>query len=213
MPLPMVHLAVAVAMGGAKSGPRAQPAPEFLLGCLAPDAIHMRPGTDREDKRRTHLHLEDGLPDLLRRLRALCVAETQKELAGGYAAHLLTDLLWLESVNSRFRAEAAGLPADERRRRYYRDTDKVDFALFRGEPWRADVFAGLAAAQAQPVGGLLTAEEIGRWRARTLAWFDDASREPEEAPVYITEPAVRAFIRDAAGRMPSLLRQIGYGAP
>jgi hypothetical protein len=52
MPLPMVHLAVAVRVHEVESR---VPSSAFLLGSIAPDAIHMRPGTGRDDKRRVHL--------------------------------------------------------------------------------------------------------------------------------------------------------------
>ena len=42
MPLPMVHLSVAVSLCE-KDG--RFPSPDFLLGSIAPDAIHMRPFT------------------------------------------------------------------------------------------------------------------------------------------------------------------------
>ncbi len=52
MPLPMVHLAVAIQMHRLE---QRIPSPDFLLGSIAPDAIHMRPDTGREDKQRVHL--------------------------------------------------------------------------------------------------------------------------------------------------------------
>ena len=52
MPLPMIHLAVAV---GVHTLAGREPSAAFLLGSIAPDAIHMRDGADRSDKERTHL--------------------------------------------------------------------------------------------------------------------------------------------------------------
>lgn len=52
MPLPMVHLAIAVQAHKLISS---EPTPAFLLGSIAPDAIHMRPNTTRNDKQKTHL--------------------------------------------------------------------------------------------------------------------------------------------------------------
>ena len=50
MPLPMVHLSTAVKIStiqGLKS-------PEFYLGSISPDAVHMRTGFVRDDKTRSH---------------------------------------------------------------------------------------------------------------------------------------------------------------
>ena len=52
MPLPMVHLSVAVALSE-KEG--RFPSADFLLGSIAPDAIHMRPNSSRLDKEHVHL--------------------------------------------------------------------------------------------------------------------------------------------------------------
>ncbi len=52
MPLPMVHLAVAVQLAARHDQ---FPSPAFLLGSLSPDAIHMRPDSVGDDKEKTHL--------------------------------------------------------------------------------------------------------------------------------------------------------------
>jgi hypothetical protein len=57
MPLPMVHLKIAVQ---SHSLAERSLTPEFLLGSLAPDAIHMRANTNRDDKNRVHLYVSDG---------------------------------------------------------------------------------------------------------------------------------------------------------
>lgn len=53
MPLPMVHFSVAVKYFENEEIPSA-----FLLGSIAPDSIHMRKNTNREDKKLTHLNIE-----------------------------------------------------------------------------------------------------------------------------------------------------------
>jgi hypothetical protein len=60
MPWPMVHFAIAEKLFDH------EPLPEFLLGSIAPDAIHMRENTTRQDKNKTHLCRADGtMPDLI----------------------------------------------------------------------------------------------------------------------------------------------------
>ncbi|MFC0214140.1 hypothetical protein ACFFK0_17060 [Paenibacillus chartarius] len=56
MPWPMVHFAIAdrVCCG--------EPSPSFLIGSIAPDAIHARAGSTREDKERTHFVQNGTLP-------------------------------------------------------------------------------------------------------------------------------------------------------
>ena len=199
MPLPMVHLAVAVQLCEA---PHNIPSPAFLLGSIAPDAIHMRPGAGGDEKRRVHLL---GSQDLNHeRIRAFLAPYWahdigSPDLAEGYAVHLLTDRLWREKVIVPFRANVPqDIPYQDLRSLYYQDTDQIDFNLYYQMPWRAEVWAKLAAAAPEPIDALLTAQEIGLWRDRTLDWFEKLKKEPNIDPMHITDAVVRAFIDEAA---------------
>jgi len=150
MPLPIVHFAVAVRMHELKG--------------IAPDAIHVRPNTGHDDKLRVHLRGADNSNH--ERVRALLVqhwtAGTEATgFAEGYAAHLLTDRLWVETVVEPLRESSPfkNLSAQEARSLYYRETDQIDFNLYHHVPWRATVWARLAAAQPRDFAPLLTAEE------------------------------------------------------
>ncbi len=208
MPLPMVHLAVAVELCDALGW---ETSPAFLLGTLAPDAIHMRSGSTREDKSRVHLHqaISDQGPPAVRRLFEDLVTQDARlhDLALGYAVHLLTDALWVERVFCAFRA-AVALPRDQERALYYQETDEVDRLLFQGAPWRPAVWRALAAAQPADLPGLLSADEIGRWRDRTLAWFDTLPAAPGP-PRHLTLARIRAFIAACAASLHSEL--VGWG--
>ncbi|CAG7652274.1 zinc dependent phospholipase C family protein [Paenibacillus allorhizosphaerae] len=204
MPLPMVHLSVAVEYFEYGDVP-----PAFLLGSIAPDAIHMRKGTNREDKRRTHLNVENE-PDLQAYMRnkyehyiSQSPDEPWKWFVKGYFAHLLTDYFWLLDVYSVFKARTGldGLTKDEARKAYYRDTDQIDFTYYRTKPWVSEVWSGLIGARSFDVEPLLTAEEIHYWRFRTVHWFDLLGEEPGTEPRYITQPMVDAFIPAASRRI------------
>ncbi|CAG7616074.1 hypothetical protein PAESOLCIP111_01862 [Paenibacillus solanacearum] len=208
MPLPMVHLNVAVEYFEHGVVP-----PAFLLGSIAPDAIHMRKGTNREHKRQTHLTAESQ-PDLQAYMRSRYEHyivqrgdEQWKWFVQGYFAHLLTDYLWLLDVYAVFKAKTAldGLAKEEAKSVYYRDTDQIDFHYYRTKPWVRDVWSGLIGARSFDMEPLLTAREIHYWRLRTVHWFDLLGEEPEVEPHYITQPMVDAFIPAAGGRIRELL--------
>ena len=202
MPLPMVHLAVAVTMLPDLQDPRA---PGFLLGSLAPDAIHMRPGWTPDDKRRVHLFLSstditDGAQDAA---RALLVHWREQGVALGplqvrYATHVLTDLLWRARVWFPLRSS---LPADmdyaQGRALYYRETDEIDREIFETAPWRDQVWRLLAEAQPADVPGMVSVTEIALWRKRTLGWFDHLA-PAVVPPRYLTTGDVLAFAEHAA---------------
>lgn len=206
MPLPMVHLAVAVRLHEPRG---AEPSPAFLLGSIAPDAIHMRPGAGREEKRRTHLldrptDDRDPIRDLRADYRGADAAT--RDFADGYAAHLLTDRLWSALLERDYKPRLSpDLDLAERRALYYRETDQLDFNLYHRSPWRPRVWALLGQARPPEFAPLLAAEEIARWRDRTLAWFETPEKEPRITPVHLTDAAVGAFIARATDAVAAAL--------
>jgi hypothetical protein len=199
MPCPMVHLAVALQihklMGSAAL-------PDFLLGNIAPDAIHMRPNSGRDDKQRVHVsEIQDPRNKRARLLLAKygSVGFSAMGFAEGYVAHILTDRLWVETVYDSFcKSIPPHLSAQEQRSLYYLETDQIDFNLYHQMPWRKEVWSKLAATQPKDFDTLLTAEEIRQWRDKTLIWFEELKQEPMIEPVHITDEMVRVFIDQAA---------------
>jgi hypothetical protein len=197
--------------------------PAFYLGSLAPDAIHMRPGTDQKDKHAVHLVDESG--PRLDRVRAL-LAEARpaasaelRTLIAGYVAHILTDVAWRAEIILPFRRpRVERMPYPELRTLYYAETDKLDLDLYDEQPWRPAVWKKLRAAQAEDVElegvTLLTAGEIDAWRVRTLGWFDAQRGDPcrgkaDYEPQYITRELVWPFIPRAAARVAAQLAELG----
>lgn len=205
MPLPMVHLAVAVKMYGVDSSG------DFLLGNISPDAIHMRPHTELQDK--LHVHLTDIPAQRYERVRQLLVRQQSSEIdaqgngfAAGYAAHLLTDTLWQEVVITPFHQHAPEkLAYSAKRKLYYRETDQNDFDLYHRMPWRGAVWAALSQTTPVDFEPFLTCAEITQWRDRVLKWFEDTGKEPKIEPVYISYDDTLGFIERAAAEVKSVL--------
>jgi hypothetical protein len=199
MPLPMVHCAIAIQLGARH---QSLPSAPFLLGSIAPDAIHMRPNAQRADKHRTHLDEPADTPDHAH-LQALLsryagAAESLAQFTAGYVAHILADRLWLRTVIPAFQAQLpTDIDPDAARTLYYQETDQIDFNLYHHSPWRPMVWAQLAAAIAPQYDPLLSASEIDGWRQRTLRWFDTLKQEPRITPTYITDAVVEDFIGQA----------------
>ena len=198
MPLPMVHLSVAVALCE-KMG--CIPSPDFLLGNIAPDAIHMRPNTDKHDKERVHLIDGNASPqELVRSFRTQFGLEESRVtgFSAGYLTHLLTDLFWRQAVIDPFRKKLPpAMPDKEVRKIYYRDTDQIDFDLFRQMPWRPQAWLSLRKAVAEDFYSLLTGAEILQWRDRTLDWYDDPGHDPKVEPAFMTLAGTHTFIKQA----------------
>jgi hypothetical protein len=204
MPLPMVHLAVAVKMYGVEGNG------DFLLGNLSPDAIHMRPHTKFEDK--LHVHLTDIPEQRFERVRQLLAGDRSGDDAHevgfveGYVTHLLTDFLWREIVIAPFHQQVpTTLAPREKRKLYYRETDQNDFDLYHHTPWQGAVWAALSQTIPTDFKPFLTCGEITQWRDRVLKWFDDTGKEPKIEPVYISYEETLRFIERAAAEIKSVL--------
>ena len=199
MPLPMVHLAIAVQLAQESSQ---FPSSAFLLGSIAPDAIHMRPNINPDDKQVTHLnHPADTFDHV--RIQEMLAEKAGKAsplvvFSAGYAAHILVDRLWIKMIVEPFRARVPG-DMDEAARRtlYYQETDQIDCNLYYRMPWRRAVWDGLEQAVAPDFPPWLNADEIDGWRTRTLRWFEDPTHEPHITPHYLTDETVREFINTA----------------
>jgi hypothetical protein len=211
MPLPMVHLSVAVYLSEKDGG---FPSPDFLLGSIAPDAIHMRPNTGKRDKEHVHLvDLDVPNQELVGVFQNKYVLEGS-QLMGfpkGYLTHILTDRIWWQSVFNPFRNELHPILSDqELRSLYYRETDQIDLDLFRQVPWRPEVWSRLDAATAVDFAPFLTAEEIIQWRDRTLVWYEDPGHDPKVEPVHITRANTQAFISQAVQEIAGIFADLKW---
>jgi hypothetical protein len=195
----MVHLAVGVEMHRLEG---TAPSPEFLLGSIAPDAIHARPDTSEDDKRRVHLfHVRDPRPEPVRELLAQHGSgeSSPMGLAEGYAAHILADRAWFSTVlDSFYKSAPTHLSDQEWWSLYYLETDRIEFDLYHQAAWRLEVWSKLLEAQPRDFASLVTAEEIREWRDRTLIWFEDLKPGPMIEPVHITGADVLNFVDRAA---------------
>ena len=199
MPLPMVHLAIAVQMHRLGGRTLCQ---DFLLGSIAPDAIHMRPNARYSDK--LHVHLSEKSDHRYDEARRLLTQYNSTDFlsigfTGGYVAHLLTDFLWRDSVVEAFyKRVPQNLSPEETRALYYKETDQIDFNLYNQMPWRKDVWSLLAVTQPKDFTSLLTSAEIKQWRDRVLKWFDEFKQEPMSEPIHITYEETLDFINQSA---------------
>ncbi|NLG26225.1 MAG: hypothetical protein GX558_12775 [Clostridiales bacterium] len=213
MPTPMVHLAVGLRL--AQDWGRFADQPSYYLGLIAPDAIHMREEPGRDDKIRSHLmraayHLIP-LDELLASTAAF-IAEHRALDEGyiaGYAAHVLTDRLWVARYEDARLSRLFGAGGRMDRAAYYNDLDQADIALYRQLPQRPAIWRLLEAARPIDLNGLVSSGEAGRWRNHVLRWFDAALADMGRyrPATIITDEYVRSFVADAAIQVPRLLRQ------
>ena len=163
----------------------------------------MRDGATRVDKRRIHLFQDhDSLSDRLSRVDELPERVDHGVPIGfltGWQMHLVADCLWSKYiVYALWDAHTGDVTAQERKERYYKETDKADFILHRTAPWTDDAWKALRRVQVPSFDGYLSSEEIDGWRHRLLRWFADPQKEPLDDPEFFTTELVADFIEFSA---------------
>jgi len=181
MAFPITHLLVADELLARCPRPGADGA-QFMLGALAPDAVHYREGFEGaamknigNAKKVTHLCPVNDEPwgsvtlndDWIQRVKVWTKNSTGP-MAEGYAVHVLTDIhnnltLW-ERFRTQYPTEAAkGYASD-----YYRDLQEIDIRLYLSHVKDTRIEMLLRCARPYDMPGLVSAGEIGTIRDNIL---------------------------------------------
>ncbi|AEI39726.1 zinc dependent phospholipase C family protein [Paenibacillus mucilaginosus] len=207
MPYPMVHFAIASELC------LCMPTPSFLIGSIAPDAIHVRENVTRKDKGITHFVYEDKFPSI-EVLKGKCLYYLSllddvdwKNYILGYFAHIYADIRWTETVFMNFEQEYQG-EKDDIRKTYNKESNQVEFDLMR-EEWTDDVLKKLHIAAAYTIEPLLTQIEVNQYRDIKLQWLRDRGNEPQIIPVYLREDVIENFVSKTTSELNDLYREWG----
>ena len=203
MPLPMVHLITACNLQSEKINK----SPEFYLGTIAPDSVHMRENYKREYKTASHFAVKNvgtaenlqSLIDMIKESKS----QGERDFLSGVLVHCLTDKYWLDTLyidvfTKRYEADES--PLQNNREAYYNDTDRLDFELYEKFPEREMLWRYLADAKAYDVEDRIRKEEAYKWRDRTLGWFSKES-EHKNPIKYIKYEDITEFISQAAEKI------------
>lgn len=204
MALPMVHLLAARIW--AQDKPELRENPDYYLGAISPDAIHIRDGDDKSHKNEVHL-------DNWRYPHPERVLEYWQERRApfdiGYGIHVLLDGQW--AVNFRSRFPEMLLPDGRPDTRiYYNDTVITDFALHRESPHTSFFWEMLKNGVAPADHPQLRLHEFEGWRRDTLAFYDRPC--PMNGPVrFINQNYIQSFLQDCQEMMTSTYRMLWGG--
>lgn len=189
MALQMVHLLVAREWAQAHDAYR--DCPEFYLGAISPDAIHIRDGNDKSRKNEFHFNNWTS-PDVDKVLEYWKEHSTPFDI--GYGIHVLTDAQWVP----RFRSRLTQLIYPDGKldtTTYYNDTYVTDFELYR-DCGGKELFDTIERACPPDDHPLLTAAEFDAWRKDMLEMYRGEC--PKNDPVkYVTRQYVEEFVHDA----------------
>ena len=139
MPLPMVHLDIARRI--IDLGYKVHKIPQFYLGIISPDAIHMRKDSNRIHKNDTHL-IPEGKTWInveekeyfifMKNFFSKNLENVDNDFLRGYGLHIITDMMWSKQVYTYFekKFENDPSPVQDLRMAYYNDTDILDQVIF-----------------------------------------------------------------------------------
>lgn len=188
MALPMVHLLAAWLW--AQDKPELFNDPDYYLGAISPDAIHVRDGNDKSHKNEIHLN-NWRYPDPDAVLRYWQMHSTPFDI--GYGVHVLLDGQWAVEFRKRFPQMLLpnGKPDPEI---YYTDTCITDFSLYADceqTPFLMDMIRRGHAPEDHP---LLCQREFESWRQDTLDFYQRPC--PKQGKVrYIDRIYVEGFLK------------------
>ena len=202
MALTMVHLLVADLW--AQRHPEYLDSPEYYLGAVSPDAMHIRFHDDKSRKDEFHLY---NWRSLHREPVLAYWHDHRTPFDVGFGVHVLTDCQWVPRYCRTF--PGIFLPDGKLNiPQYYNDTFVTDFALMRDIPRLGAILDMLASARAPEDHPLLRAEEFDAWRSMILEMY--RSECPRHDPVvFITEAYVRTFAQESLPLIDEMVGEAG----
>lgn len=197
MPFPMVHLFVAHDLAITE---KIDNLSQFYLGILAPDSYYHRKDYSFEDRKISHLTVDD-----INRWQdnTICFIEQhkhdpQKWFYIGYGVHILTDIYWDDIIYKPFLhsySQSKEASHSNPRQLYRSDMTMIDLWLYRTCEFKNDVWLYLSQGKGIDIQGLVTSSEIDNERDSTLIWYDEKKDQITDNFKYTIPKQVTAFIQ------------------
>lgn len=209
MPFPMTHLCIAEYILSLHTPYSEDDAAAFMLGHLAPDAVHYRPGFTGADKKITHLcpvnderwgAISDNEAWITRVIDFYHTHAPQRDnpFLRGYCAHILEDIFNNIQIWSPFRLAHPEEAARGYGSAYHREWGAIDRKLYqdRGD---SRIMPLLVQAYGVDMPGLVTAEEIDAIRDNVLyVSYQDEPKADTADNRFVSYERVTRFVAEAA---------------
>lgn len=210
MAQPMMHLLIADKIYTEKSGSIGSYG-DFLLGSIAPDAVHAKENYTREMKDISHYRFDSSSPvshfDPF--FYEYCTAEN-KDFLVGYLVHLLSDMVWYHSVRAPFKEEFRKAPSRDMsmNEAYYADCEQIEQLMFM-EKNAPCIIAAINQGNAYALKGLIDAEDVMAWKEKLI--FDYNNRKTVSLHTkYISEQHIRDYITNCARECTEYIGHLPY---
>ncbi|HHY76702.1 MAG TPA: zinc dependent phospholipase C family protein [Firmicutes bacterium] len=213
MPFPMTHLIIARNILNATSQIK-DPA-QFLLGSIAPDAVHFRPDFESDMKKVSHLVVgderwgwvtdNDGWRENVLTFLDL-MKDEDPDFILGYCAHILADIKHNIEIWTPFRAKHE----EEVKRGYsalHKEAVEVDFEIYRTCPDRQKIWELLERARPIDIPGIMEARDIKKARAHLL-YKQYEGRKPVDVSRF-KHVTVKTMVDLVEGAWKEIARELG----
>ena len=214
MPYPMTHMLIAWRL--TEKLPWLECPQDFVLGSIAPDAVHFREGYEVHNKEASHLwHYGPawGITTESEAWKENVLAfwnrsktEKNRDFMAGYCTHLLTDwmndrIIWKPFWNSR------GKRTEQAEREYRFEAHEMDQWLWQVSPETAEIWRLLEQARAWPVEKCITEEELERQRRSVLTrQFIQKGRIDVSSHKFVTKDIMESFLAECVERIPKEMK-------
>lgn len=179
MSYPMVHLKVAYGLLARYAGGRVERPGDFLLGAVAPDAVHFHGDYDVSLKEKSHLWKfgprwgvtldSEGWLETIRRFWKENGNAENRDFMAGYCTHLLTDWENDRCIWTPFRERAMqGEAVDEVHREYAVEAYGIDQWLYQNGEESQEIWRLLEQGQVCGVNGCILKEDLARQKQSLL---------------------------------------------
>lgn len=218
----MVHLGVAIRVLELIGKPTTS---AVLTGSLAPDAIHMRYMSNRQDKNLTHIkhHELNSLDEALECLKKHYEIANRQDhfnpvesmnIEGkngfelGYFMHCVTDYLWYFQIYVKFKETFSSNDTDVYIKSiYYQEAESIEDWMFSHMSWRPTVWQLLSACTQEMENEYVSFKEVKLWNEHIMQGFEQYKDRAYPVAKLITVEQVEAFIVSASECIVSLLNQ------
>ena len=184
---------------------------DFLLGSIAPDAVHVKENYTREIKDISHYRFNskshiDYFDTFINEYHT----SENKDFVIGYLVHLLSDMIWYHSIRVPFKEEFQKAPSQNMsmNEAYYADCEQIEKLMF----WEKNVpriIEAINRSNAYSLEGVIDAEDVRVWKEKLIFDYNNKKNILVHTK-YISELNIRDYITNCAGECTEYLRCLPY---
>ena len=184
---------------------------DFLLGSIAPDAVHEKENYTREIKDISHYKFTSKSQiSYFDTFFDEYYTSGNKDFVVGYLVHLLSDMIWYHSVRVPFKEafQKAPLRDMSMNEAYYADCEQIEQLMYL-EKNVPRIIEAINRGKAYSLDGLIDAENVKAWREKLIFDYNNKNNNLHRTR-YISEQHIRDYIENCAGECAEYLSHLSY---